>query len=58
LNFFWMQQTTRDYLSRVELVWLQGAAIVGNACIQYALLPPTAIERGCSMEPIMLKTVS
>jgi hypothetical protein len=26
----WMQQTTRDYPSRVELVWLQGAAIVSK----------------------------
>ena len=26
----WMQQTTRDYLWRVELVWLQGAAIVSK----------------------------
>jgi hypothetical protein len=27
---FWMQQTTRCYLSRVELVWLQGSAIVSK----------------------------
>jgi hypothetical protein len=26
----WMQQTTRDYLSRIELVWLRGAAIVNK----------------------------
>jgi hypothetical protein len=26
----WMQQTTRDYFSRVELVWLQGVAIISK----------------------------
>jgi hypothetical protein len=81
-----MQQTTRDYFSRVELVWLQGVAIISKtffacrigltdgyaeldlpildiclsfkACIQCALLPLAVIERGCSIAPIVLKTVS
>jgi hypothetical protein len=51
-----MQQTTRYYPSRVELVWLQGAAIVSKAslvphraCIQHASSPSAAIERSCSI---------
>ena len=50
------QQTTRDYPSRVELVWLQGAAIVSKlsgvphrAYSQHASSRSAAIERGCSI---------
>jgi hypothetical protein len=32
----WMQQTTRDCPSRVELVWLQGAAIVSKTFFRAA----------------------
>jgi hypothetical protein len=51
-----MQQTTRDYPSRVELAWLQGAAIVSKTYlvpqrvrIQHASSPSAVIERGCSI---------
>jgi hypothetical protein len=59
-----IQQTTRDYPLRVELVWLQGAAIVSKlsgvphwAAFNMHPHPRPRLNAGARLRPIMLKIV-